>query len=275
MATIRGRPNSLPWLRLLALFCAMLVAPLAMSAQATFNAELNDVWASPGEPGWGLQIVEQGAISFATLFVNDAGGRPTFFTAFLSPGAASARTGDLIETNGPYFGSASYDPALFGARRVGALTFTPVNSSTATLEYSVNGVAVTKTVTRQLWRYENFTGRYVATAYVVTSHCSNSSDDGERTVSSVIAIDQVGTAVTITGNFAKPAAASCTYYGDYTQAGRVGAVGSSYTCADGDEGAMSFFEMTRRPGMFSGRLQGHSISDSCDYSGAITGLAPL
>jgi len=28
----------------------------------------------------------------------------------------------------------------------------------------------------------------------------------------------------------------------------------------------------RRPGMFSGRFQGHSITDSCDYSGILTGL---
>jgi hypothetical protein len=252
----------------------MFALPSPLLAQSSFNAEVNDVWATDSEPGWGLQIVEQGNIAFSTLFVNDAANRPTFLTAFLTESPPDVWTGDLIETHGPWFGSAVYDTQQFNARKAGVLKFTKTSSSTATLEYTVDGAAVTRQVTRQLWRYANYSGNYLATVYVVTTHCSDTGDDGERSAAYPVSIEQNGTAVKITGNFAKRGTSACTYLGDYTQAGRVGAVATSYTCSDGDEGAMAFFELSRRPGMFSGRLQGHSITDSCDYNGAITGLIP-
>src|SRR3954447_23657115 len=138
----------------IALFLACAVLPAIGDAQTGFNAEINDVWATQPEPGWGLQIVEQGDIAFTTLFVNDAATRPTFFTAFMSRVGESAWTGDLIETKGPYFGSPNYDLQLFGARKVGSISFSKVTSGSPTLNYSVDGVTVNKNVTRQLWRYE-------------------------------------------------------------------------------------------------------------------------
>ena len=271
----RGSSTLIRLLRSLLLSCAMLGVSALASAQASFNAEQSDLWWSPGEWGWGLQIFEQGDILFATLFVYDAGGHQTVFTAVLSQGAGTAWAGDLTQaTTGPYFGSAAYDPELVRARKVGGMTFTKVNSGTAALVYSIDGVVVTKSMTRQLFRYDNYSGTYMATVYVVTSHCSDSKDDGERTGSYAIAINQIGAEIAIVASFARQGASVCTYHGDYAQAGQVAALGSSYTCSDGDEGSMNFFELTKRAGMFSGRLQGHSITDSCDYSGAMTGLIP-
>src|SRR5262249_40398418 len=76
--------------------CALLAISQAAHAQSPFNAELNDVWATPGENNWGLQLVEQGDLAFGTLFVNDAAGRPTFYWAFLAPGPGQTWSGDLI-----------------------------------------------------------------------------------------------------------------------------------------------------------------------------------
>jgi hypothetical protein len=109
----------------------------------------------------------------------------------------------------------------------------------------------------------------------VTSHCSNSADNGANVGSYVIGIQQSGTTMSITGSFAKRGTSACRYDGTYSQAGRAGSLGASYTCSDGDAGSMGFFELSKRPGMFSGLLQGHSISDSCDYTGMLTGLVPL
>jgi hypothetical protein len=52
-------------------------------------------------------------------------------------------------------------------------------------------------------------------------------------------------------------------------------LGADYTCSDGDAGSMSFFAMSKRPGMFSGWIKGHSVTDSCDYNGSMTGLVPF
>lgn len=178
-----------------------------------------------------------------------------------------------VSHDGEHISAQPLDPALVSTRKVGTLTFTRTSSDEATLQYTVDGIAVTKIVRREPLRYDNYTGTYVTTVYAVTSHCSNAEDNRALPGSFTIAVDHADNVMTISGSFAKGSA--CTYSGAYTQAGRIGAVASSYTCSDGDQGSMSFFEMTKRAGMFSGKLQGHSISDACDYTGAFTGLIPL
>jgi len=254
------------------LWCISFHAASAAFAQASFSPDSSDLWWNPAESGWGMQIVEEGNASFATLFVYDASGMPTFYTATLSL-AAQSWSGDLYRSTGPYFGAASFDPALVGLRKVGTLTFTRLSSDSATLQYSVDGVAVSKTVVRQLLRYDNYSGTYVTTVFLVASHCSSFPADRAPTGSFLITVDQTENTMTLSGAFAHPSA--CTYTGTYVQAGRVGALGAAYTCADGDKGNMNFFDLTRRPGMIAGRLSGHSDSDSCDYSGAFTGLIPM
>jgi hypothetical protein len=240
--------------------------------QVSFTTDPGDLWWNPAESGWGMQIVAEGDTSFATLFVYDAAGQPTFFTATLSLVAAPTWSGDLYRTTGPYFGAASFNPALVGLRKAGTLTFTRTSSDAGTLQYSVDGVVVTKAVTRQLLHNDNYSGTYNTIVYMVASHCSNAADNRAQADSYIITINHTGNTMTLTGGFAHRAA--CAYSGTYIQAGRVGALGAGYTCADGDAGAMNLFEMTGRPGMFSGRLSGHSITDACDYSGIFTGLIP-
>ena len=254
------------------LSCASIHLSSVAFGQVPFTTDPSDLWWNSAESGWGMQIVAEGDASFATLFVYDAGGLPTFFTATLSLVAAPTWAGDLYRTSGPYFGAATFNPALVGLRKVGTLTFTRTSSDAATLQYSVDGVAVSKNVTRQLLRYDNYSGRYATIVYLAASHCSNSADNRAQTDSYVITINQTGNTMTVSGGFAHRA--GCTYSGSYFQAGRIGALGAGYLCSDGDAGAMNFFDMTRRPGMFSGKLSGHSITDGCDYSGAFTGLIP-
>ena len=259
-------------LRMLVCCAAISVGSTALG-QVSFTTDASDLWWNAAESGWGMQIVAEGDASFATLFVYDAGGQPTFFTATLSLTTASTWSGDLYRTTGPYFGTASFNPALVSLRKVGTLTFMRTNSDAATLQYSVDGVSVSTSVTRQTLRNDNYSGTYTTIVAIVASHCSNSADNRAQTDSHVITIAQMGNTMTLSGSFAHRAA--CTYSGMYTQAGRVGAIGAPYTCADGDAGIMNFFELTRRPGMISGRLSGHSISDACDYAGAFTGLLPF
>jgi hypothetical protein len=243
------------------------------SAQAAFSTDASDLWWNPAESGWGMQIVEEGDASFATLFVYDAGGVPTFYSATLTLALSQAWTGDLYRTTGPYFGAASFDPAQVQLRKAGALSFTRTSSDAGVLQYTVDGIAVSKNVVRQLLRYDDYSGSYVATVNLVATHCASFPPDRPPTGAFAITIVQTGTAMTLSGAFLHPSA--CTYTGSYAQAGHVGTLGASFACADGDRGNMTFYELTKRPGMISGRLTGHSDSDSCDYNGAFTGLVPM
>lgn len=241
-------------------------------AQTALTSDQSDIWWNAGESGWGMQIVQEGNASFATLYVYDSQGQPTFFTATLAADSAASWSGDLYLTTGPYYGNPVFNPAQVTARKVGALNFTRANSDSGTLSYAVNGVAVTKTVTRQLLRNEDYSGNYFVAMSMVTTHCSAAADNLTRTAAYTLNIAQQNSAMTITGDFMNRAL--CTYSGTYVQSGKIGAVGASYTCTGGDEGNLNFFELTRRAGMVSGRVQGHSISDSCDYVGTFTGLLP-
>lgn len=136
----RGSSTLIRLLRSLLLSCAMLGVSALASAQASFNAEQSDLWWSPGEWGWGLQIFEQGDILFATLFVYDAGGHQTVFTAVLSQGAGTAWAGDLTQaTTGPYFGSAAYATKAQRKYKPGPIDFIQKRRSVHTdASFSVN-----------------------------------------------------------------------------------------------------------------------------------------
>jgi len=114
------------------------------------------VWYDPSEPGWGLILTEQGTNVFAALFAYGTDNQPTWWVAsnVISggdfPGLGALFSGTLYRTSGPYFGTADTTP--LSATPVGSLQILgPSDTGTLGLMYSVNGVTVTKTVTRESW----------------------------------------------------------------------------------------------------------------------------
>lgn len=239
-----------------------------MSAAA---ADPSDLWWSAAESGWGMQLVRGGEVTFATLFVYDASTRPTFYTATLTATGA-AWSGPLYATAGPFFASGSYDPAQVSARIVGELTFTPGTAAEATLGYSVDGVRVSKDVTRQTLRYENYSGTYPVATQRVTARCADAAANGDRVAGETVAIAHDHGAITLDW---VQATRTCRYVGAYAQTGRLGAAQTAYTCSDGEEGDFTFYELTLRDGFVSGRFQGHAISNGCDYRGQLAGFRPI
>lgn len=64
-------------------------------------------------------------------------------------------------TNGPWFGAPFFDPQLVEYRKVGQLTYSSHTVDSATISYTVDGVAVSKLIYRYTLRYDNFAGSYV------------------------------------------------------------------------------------------------------------------
>jgi hypothetical protein len=126
---------------------ATLLAMLVMGAAAqTPTTDPSDLWWNAGESGWGMQIVQGGNAAFATLFVYDSGGEPTFFTATLAADSATSWSGDLYRTIGPSYAAEIFDPARVIAHKVGTLSFIRTNADTGTLRYSVDGSTLSKNV---------------------------------------------------------------------------------------------------------------------------------
>jgi len=129
----------------------------SFGAQSDLSAATNyqDLWwASPAgaESGWGVNFTQQGDIIFATWFTYDLDGSPLWLSATTHKGAAGVYTGTLSRTTGPAFSAVPFDPARIGVTPVGTLTLTFTDGTTGTFAYTVNGVAQTKAITREVFR---------------------------------------------------------------------------------------------------------------------------
>lgn len=108
-------------------------------------------WGGPSESGWGLNLTQQGDIVFATWFTYDATGNGEWLV--MSDGRKSGNTysGTLYRTTGPAFSDAAFDPSKVVATPVGAMTLSFGDASNGTMTTTVDGVTVTKAITRQVY----------------------------------------------------------------------------------------------------------------------------
>jgi lysyl endopeptidase len=108
------------------------------------------LWWNASERGWGLNVNHQGNTLFATLFTYDASG-PTWLV--MSKGDRQpdgSFQGPLLRMSGPPFNAVPFGGTTFAV--VGTMRLAFMGSNAATLSYSINGVQVTKSLTRQEFR---------------------------------------------------------------------------------------------------------------------------
>jgi lysyl endopeptidase len=109
-----------------------------------------DLWWNPAEPGWGVNLTHQGNTLFATLFTYDSNGQGVWLAmsngAQVSPGRFS---GTLYRTTGPAFNAPHWSTPT--PQAVGTLAFNFTNGNAATMSYTYHGVAVTKSIQRQVF----------------------------------------------------------------------------------------------------------------------------
>ena len=111
-------------------------------------------WAGPQESGWGVNVTHQDDVLFATLFTYDASGKGMW--PFMSAGrkqADGSYTGDLfLGTHASAFNAQPFVPInSSNFRTVGTMRFQFTSGTAGTLTYSVDGVTVTKTISRQVF----------------------------------------------------------------------------------------------------------------------------
>lgn len=102
------------------------------------------LWWAPSEPGWGLGVWHGPTnIIFASWFVYDASGNPTWYTLHAQSANDFFYTGPIYKTSGPYFGG-PFDPAqvTYSTAGTGSLYFG--NSNSAMFNYTVDGVTGSK-----------------------------------------------------------------------------------------------------------------------------------
>lgn len=247
---------------------SLLTTPVSATSYST---DQSDLWYIPAESGWGIQLVQRGNLIFFTMFVYDPAGKPIWYVGTISPtGAPFTWSGDMYVTNGPWLGAQPYNPALFGGRIVGTLTWTGTSVTTGTLSYSVDGVSVTKNVVRQTLVNDDFNGNYDGGLHEVFGNCANPGNNGAFATAGLVDVHQAGTAITI--NTYPIVGAGCTYSGTLSQYGQMGDITGTYACTNGLFGTFHAFELQVNISGFTGRFTDNATALQCSGSGWFGGL---
>jgi len=236
---------------------------------STNTTEITDMWFNPAEAGWGVNIILQNNVAFMTFFVYDTNRNPVWYTAELRFVDNFVWSGPLYATNGPWFGG-PFPQASVAVRQAGTASFSMSESdlNQAVLTYSVDGVAVIKSVRRQFWTYENYSGTYAGGYSIRATACQPRSRDGIEEINGVIDVTQNGTSISMN---AITAGFSCSFVGTYSQQGKLGRVDGTYSCTDTKTGTFTMSDMTPTVSGFTGRVAGQN--QFCQWSGYVGGIA--
>lgn len=249
---------------------ALICGLLSLSARATnFGTDASDLWSNAGEQGWGVNVMQQNNVLFMTFFVYGANNAPTWYVASAvtytgTTNGTLGYSGTLYQTSGPYFGGA-FNPNNVSNRAVGSVTFNLTSVNSASLTYTVDGVSVSKALTRQTWTAENFTGNYVGGSSGTLSGCTV---NGTAEDVDVFSITQNGTSFSLSAANVQSNVA-CTYTGTYSQAGHLGGVTGNFQCTNGTSGTFSLQELEGTLSGVTGRLS--TANGGCGFNGRIGG----
>jgi hypothetical protein len=249
--------------RLGAAFIAAITLSLPAAA-STFSIDYTDLWGggqpNPTENGWGLNLIQQGDIIFATMFVYGPDNTARWYSASaLAPsGGSTTWSGQLAQTTGPYFGT-NWNNASVAATVVGTMTVTFSSANAGTLTYSVNGVNVAKPISRFSLRAPNLNGHYIGGA---VANCNNGGPG--VLIFDNLTVTQNGTSVSMGVQFfnGQGVSSNCTFNGTLTTTGRTGSIGGNYSCTiGGNPGNVGAFSITNLESSINGFNGNYSASD--------------
>jgi hypothetical protein len=257
-------------------FSLVLALAGALPAAATTTVtDYEDVWyAAPAEsqPGWGVNIAQQGEVMFTSLFVYGPDNTPRWYAATLrSAGSNTTFSGDLFTVGtGTYF--AAPWAGASSPQTVGTMTFTFDSATTGAMTYTVGGATVSKNIVRMTWNSDVLTGTYIGgvTGQGPAPAC-------RPRVPGTLTVTHTPPSIAMTLDFnVAPNAGRCSYQGTYAQTGNVGSItGGSYHCdvngaANAVTGTFTVDEIRATRNGWNGRIA--VISPQCNYTGYIGGL---
>jgi len=100
------------------------VAAVCILPMSAFATDFTDIWFSPQESGWGVNVVQSDNFLFLTFFIYGADKQPTWYTASLTwDGARYA--GNVYHTSGTYWPNPWNVADHPAAQQVGTAKFEP------------------------------------------------------------------------------------------------------------------------------------------------------
>lgn len=271
-------------LRRIAALVAMLAAFAQPASATTFSTDFTDLWSNASEQGWGINLIQQGDVIFATLFVYDTDRSPRWYVASNlsatgpATGSTLAFSGNLYQTSGPWFGG-PFSPGP-QVTQVGAMTVTFNSASTGRLDYVVNGTIVTKEITRQTWRSNNLAGNYMGGIAAIGSSCGGGIANGPFYIVNLLTITQtnrqVNARIDFYGGTGQPTA--CVLTGTLIDDGRYSTIsGGTWSCTvSGQTLNTGTFSLTQIDATLNGISAVFTGNDQyCVYRGRFGGLRDI
>lgn len=247
---------------------AFLSAPPVLAA--SFSTDQSDLWWIPAESGWGMQLVQRNSTIFATLFVYAPTGNPTWYVATMQNVGGLVWSGNLYATTGPWFGTVPFNPALVTTTLVGTMTWTGQTGDTGNVNYTVNGVSVSKNVVRETLVNENYGGHFGGGIHQVKTGCTDPALNGTFENIGTLNIIQNSTTVTL----AISSTVACVYSGTLTQYGQMGDIVGTFSCSDSSAGTFHAFELQVTELSVIGQLtESLTTPAGCQATGWLGGMA--
>jgi hypothetical protein len=277
----------MPFLRraataLLAMLAALSVFCVALPARATtYSTDFTDLWynaPAESESGWGVNLIQQYDTMFATLFVYGTDNTPRWFVASdIEPSPAGSQnvfTGQLFQTNGSSYTATTFDPNARTNLFVGTITFTFDSATTGTLQYVINGIAVTKRIVRQTWRNNVLTGNYLGGLTATAGTCASAPNG--ILIFGALTVQHSGGQASMKVDFTNGGGqtAQCIFSGPYAQAGKLGSITGPWNCTVGNTaanvGSFTLSSLEANTNGFTGKF--HGTDQFCTYDGQFGGV---
>ena len=254
----------------------------ASSASATSTGiDYTDIWwAGTAENGWGINLMEQGTTIFATMFVYGPDGTPRWYTGQMNSGGTTTFSGSVYATTGTYWG-ATYNPNALTINPVGTMSVNFSSAYAGTLNYTINGVNVTKNIVRQTFGNNNLAGTYMGGLAANGTSCGNGVTNGGAFMNGSIVVTQSAQNVSMKLMFYSDAGylTTCTFNGVLAAQGSMGQIANaSFSCTAAvngsnvasNAGSFSLDNMTMTTNGFSGVFNGKD--QYCTYNGWFGGI---
>jgi hypothetical protein len=241
-------------------FCvtsAIALLPLATSAQiftidTSHASPLTGLWWNASESGWGATLTQQSSLLFVTMFVYDPTGNATWYTASCTI-ASTTCTGDLLRVRGGASPTAAWTSGSLAPSKTGAITLTFTSNDTASMAYTIDGVAASKQISRQIFgplppATPSLAGVWYGAIIEARSNCSQSQNNGNRATYGQYTIGMgVGPNGGLSIILSGVTGLQCTYNGNFTTNGARLSANGTLSCADGKHGTWQSTSMTVLP----------------------------
>lgn len=139
----------------LMVFALLLFLPQAMAKKPSDAAPADPytgLWGTPNEAGWGLALVQQDNIIFATMFTYDAGGNPIWYVSSdCTIGAVPGCSGNLYKVTGGSEPTIPWSDANKVLTTVGSINITFSDYDNGVVQYMIDGAAGSKPISRQIF----------------------------------------------------------------------------------------------------------------------------